>query len=282
MFKKINLRVILQVFILVLPLSILFLTRNASAIRPEQAHFGEIDNFIQERMRVLRIPGLAFAVVQGDRIVHIRGYGLAGPEMGMTPDTRSYIGSVSKPITALAVIQLVEQGDLQLDHPVQEYLPWFQVSDPEASATITVRNLLNHASGLSEVGYFPDLPVDATLRTAVEELRQARLIAQPGAEFHYFNENYQVLGLLVETISGLPYGQYVQENIFTPLDMENSFADPVRAEQAGVAQGHGVLFGFPISREEAHPIYETPSGRITSTAEDMAHFLIAQLNGGRY
>lgn len=281
-FEEVSSRLVSGLLILVILLALLVIPRTGSAKHPEEATFGEVDRFIQDSMRANRIPGLSIAIVQGDQIVYLRGYGRAALGVDWTADTPTYLGSVSKSITALAVMQLVEQGKLQLDTPIQEYLSWFRVADPGASKAITVLNLLNHTSGLSELGYVARLRKDATLQKAVAELSQARPIERVGAQFHYFNENYDILGLLVETVSGVPYAQYVQDNIFIPLDMRRSFADPIQAERAGVAQGHGVLFGFPIPRDEAHPVSAAPSGHIVSTAEDMSHFLIAQLNGGGY
>ena len=101
-------------------------------------------------MDAQRIPGLALGIVQGDEIVHLRGFGEADSSgRAVTPQTPFIIGSLSKSVTALAVMQLVEAGKVELDAPVQRYLPWFRVADEEASAEITVRHLLNHTSGLS-------------------------------------------------------------------------------------------------------------------------------------
>ena len=100
-------------------------------------------------MHRLHIPGASLAIIEGDRIVHMRGFGQARPGGETpTPQTPFFIGSLTKSITALAVMQLVEAGKVELDAPVQRYLPWFRVADPEASAQMTVRHLLNQTSGL--------------------------------------------------------------------------------------------------------------------------------------
>jgi CubicO group peptidase (beta-lactamase class C family) len=101
-------------------------------------------------MAAQRIPGLALGIVEGDRVAYTRGFGTADESgAAVTPQTPFIIGSVSKSVTALAVMQLVEAGKIELDAPVQRYLPWFRVGNDEASAKITVRHLLNHTSGLS-------------------------------------------------------------------------------------------------------------------------------------
>ena len=101
-------------------------------------------------MDAQRIPGLALGIVEGDRIVHMRGFGKADESgRAVSPQTPFVIGSLSKSVTALAIMQLVEAGKVDLDAPVQRYIPWFRVADERASAQITVRHLLNQTSGLS-------------------------------------------------------------------------------------------------------------------------------------
>jgi CubicO group peptidase (beta-lactamase class C family) len=113
------------------------------------APYDTIDAYVEEQMRRLKIPGVSLAIIEGDKIVHLRGFGRSrlGGE-APTPQTPFFIGSLTKSFTALAVMQLVEAGKIELDAPVQRYLPWFRVADPAASAQITVRHLLNQTSGL--------------------------------------------------------------------------------------------------------------------------------------
>lgn len=115
-----------------------------------QPNLQAIDAFLQNQVSANRIPGLAVAVVQGNEIIFIKGYGEAAPGVPVTPQTQFYIGSVTKSFTALAIMQLVQEGRLELDAPVVKYLPWFQVADSEASSKITIRHLLNHTSGLRD------------------------------------------------------------------------------------------------------------------------------------
>ena len=113
--------------------------------------FTAIDEYVRRQMKDARIPGLALGIVRDGHTVHLRGFGRADESGGpFTPQTPFFIGSTSKSFTALAVMQLAEAGKVDLDAPVQRYIPWFQVADPEASAQITVRHLLNQTSGLTE------------------------------------------------------------------------------------------------------------------------------------
>ena len=123
---------------------------NANPAQPAEADFATIDAYITEQTNDLGIPGMALGIVQGDQVVHMQGFGVADSSgRAVTPQTPFYIGSVTKSFTALAVMQLVEEGKIDLDAPVQTYLPWFELADKEASTKITVRNLLNQTSGIS-------------------------------------------------------------------------------------------------------------------------------------
>jgi CubicO group peptidase (beta-lactamase class C family) len=149
------------------------------ATMPDSAAFtdngsDEIDNFVEAQMRELHIPGLALAIVQTDQITHLQGYGIADPSgRPVTPQTLFLIGSTTKSFTALAVMQLVEQGQLELDAPVQRYIPWFGIADPAASTEITVRDLLNQTSGISTADGNSDLSRDDTAVDALEQRARA-------------------------------------------------------------------------------------------------------------
>jgi CubicO group peptidase (beta-lactamase class C family) len=155
------------------------------------------------------------------------------------------------------------------------------VADDAASSEITVRHLLHQTSGLSETGYRRgSVPSDATLEETVRDLERARPTAPVGMTYQYFNLNYNVLGLIVQEVSGQPYGAYVEEQIFEPLGMENSFVSREAAEAAGLAQGHNVVLGFPVARRQPYLSYDLPAGMIISSAEDMARYAAALNSGG--
>lgn len=245
-----------------------------------------IDRFLTTQLAAQRVPGLALAVVHANQVVYLKGYGTAGDGAPVTPHTQFFIASVSKSITALAVIQLAEAHTIDLDAPVQRYLPDFTLADADHAARLTVRQLLNQVSGLADAG-FPEgmLPQPATIAERVQSLRDARPVAPPGTEFHYFNPNYAVLARLVEVVSGQPFAEYLHTSIFTPLEMNRSFAAATSAqaiEQAeNLAQGHIVVFGMPLPVREMDG-FLGGSGGVISTAADMAHFVIAQLQDGRF
>jgi len=239
-----------------------------------------IDAFLKSCVTTYHIPGLSIAIVKDNQVVMLRGYGEARPGQPMTPKTQLYLGSVTKSFTALAVMQLVERGKLELDAPIQRYLPWFKVADPAASAQITVRHLLNHTSGLSAAGDPNASDYPLSLTDQVKALQNARLTAPVGAQFQYYNQNYRVLGLLIEQVSGQSFGDYMRANILGPLQMNSTVAHP--ADAPNLAQGHSQAFGFPLPRTQPFRPAALPSGYLISSAEDMAHYVIALLNDGRY
>ena len=262
-------------------------TGGASPLPASDLDFAAIDKFIESEMQAQRIPGLAVGIVKGDQIVYLKGYGIADPSgRAVTPQTPFIIGSLSKSFTALAVMQLVEAGKIELDAPVQRYLPWFRVADEKASAQITVRHLLYQTSGLStktgrsfqgsgDTG-------DSALEQAVRKLSTAELTEPVGAIHQYSTIHYSVLGLIVQTVSGQSYESYIQQHIFNPLSMEHSFTSQEEAQPQGLATGYHYAFGLPMAVDLPYNRGLLPAGYLISSAEDMSHYLIAQLNDGNY
>lgn len=248
-----------------------------------------IDNYITQQMSELDIPGVAIGIVRGDQIVYTQGYGVADDAgRAMTSDTPFLIASLSKPITALGIMQLVEEGKINLDAPVQTYLPWFRVADEEVSSKITVRHLLHQTSGFDErESYIRNLNTDSSddaLAKSIRALNTAELNFTPGEAFEYTNTNYDILGLLIQTVSGQPYEQYVEEKIFTPLDMDQSYTSLDGARAGKMTRGYYPFFGFTTAYDHLMPYSRIvkPSAGLFSSAEDLTHFLIAHLNQGQY
>jgi len=205
---------------------------------PSQAstEFVPIDNYVSARLHDLRIPGAALGIVKDGEVVHLQTFGSASKDEGaVTVTTPFKIGSMSKSFTALAVMQLVEAGKIQLDAPVQQYLPEFRVADPEASKRITVRHLLNQVSGIpTSAGmnyvFRTDTGEDA-LEREVARSKNVKLTHEPGTTFQYSNRNYTTLGLLIKVVSGQSYEDYVQAHVLQPLGMQQSFTPPRRCQE---------------------------------------------------
>lgn len=256
------------------------------AAQKPSASFAKIDSYIEGQMRRLHLPGGALAIVEGDRIVHFRGFGKARPGgKAPSPQTPFFIGSLTKSFTALAVMQLVEAGKVELDAPVQRYLPWFRVADPQASAQITVRSLLNQTSALPMLPGMINLAnFEEGVCAAEQQMRALSTLqlARPvGSKFEYSNLNYNLLGLVIEAASREPYSGYIQRHIFGPLGMCHSYHSKAEARRNGLAVGHRMWFGHPLPAPNLRiPLGSLPSGQLISCAEDMARYLSAYLNGG--
>lgn len=254
-----------------------------SAPARQDSPFESIDAYVQEQMAALDIPGAAVAVVRDGEIVHLKGYGVAN-DAGepVTPQTPFLLASLSKSMTAVAVMQLVEQGRVELDAPIQQYLPWFMPDTP-----ITVRQLLNQTSGLDETaGYARDLEPDGpdVLQQSIRRLATAGLNRPPGEAFEYSNNNYDVLGLLIERVSGQSYAGYMAANVLQPLAMAHGHTSLESARADGLSAAYYPFFGretdftfwMPYSRATQ------PSAGLIAGAEDMAHYLMMHLDDGRY
>lgn len=256
-------------------------SQSAPAISQE-IDFASIDRYIQAQIQKQGLKGISLAITQENQIVYLNGYGTAGDDRPMTAQTPMYIGSQSKSFTGLAVAQLIVQGQVDPNAPVISYIPWFQVADPDASRKITINHLLHHTSGLSETGFTATLPEKASNEDAVRALATAELTAPVGEKHQYFNVGYDVLAVVIQQVTGMAYEQYVQEKIFHPLGMSRTFTDPEPAGQAGLSQGYSRFFGFTVPARQPHRVFEVSAGFIMSTAEDMAHYLIALNNDGMY
>jgi len=254
----------------------------------DNVSYEEIDAYIEQKLKALNIPGASLAIVEGDEIVHTKGFGVTGPGgEAPSPQTPYFIGSLTKSFTALAIMHLAENGKVELDAPVQRYLPWFTLADPQAAAQITVRHMLNQTSGLSSIpgmialGNFDDTP-GATEQQArsLATFKPARPV---GSAFEYSNMNFNLLGLVVEAASGETYAGYIQNHIYAPLDMQHSYTSKAAAQQDGLAVGYRMWFGYPVAAPNLPvPVGSLPSGQLIASTEDIAHYLIAQLNGGKY
>jgi len=261
------------------------LIAQASPSSHSSFNFTAIDDYIMSQIQSDHIPGLALGIVQGKNILHLHGFGSADSTgRPVTPTTPFIMGSISKSFTALATMQLVEQGRLALDTPVNHYLPWFNVGHSPDSNNITIRNLLNQISGIPTYAGGKSLAGNGneTIEQRVRELSSAQLTAPVGKTFQYSEDNYIVLGLIIQVVSGQTYGQYIQDHIFAPLDMRHSFVSQTEAQRNGMATGHLWWFGVPFPANNPYPSDALPASFVISSVEDMTHYLIAQINDGIY
>jgi CubicO group peptidase (beta-lactamase class C family) len=230
--------------------------------------------------------GSVITIVQNGKIVFNKGYGNANLETKQTIDptkTLFRIGSISKTFTAIAVMQLVEQGKLELDTDINSYLKSFKVVSPFGKP-ITMRHLLTHTAGFQESSHkiFFDRPED------MKNLEQSlaghlpKLVRPPGEASMYSNHGITLAGHIVEVISKKTYAQYVQENILGPLRMTHSSAmQPLPANLApDMASGYDASDPKKPIAKNFELIEIAPAGAISASGSDMARYMQMLLNGG--
>jgi len=263
-------------------------SHSSSASAPP-ANVDDIEAYFHGQMKELGMPGAALGIIKDDKVVHVATYGEADREekRPVTATTPFKIGSTSKSFTALGVMQLVEEGKVDLDAPVQTYIPWFTAADAEASSRITVRHLLNQVSGFTtatgvDYMYTTDTSDDA-LEREVRASSEAELATPPGETWQYSNRNYTTLGFLIQMVSGQSYEDYMQQHVLEPLGMDRTYIRLEDAEANDLATGHQYWFGRPVAGGGlSNNRAITPTGLISSSVEDMSRYLIAHVNSGEY
>src|SRR5579859_1140612 len=239
----------------------------------------QIEDFVQQQASAFHIPGTAVGIVNGSQPVLLSGFG------NSTADTSFFLNSLGKSFTALAIMQLVDQGKVNLDAPVRTYIPWFKIGDGSESNSITVLQVLDQTSGISTQAGLTALNFTpaTTYVQAIEGFETFPLAARPGTLFQYSNANYSLAGYIVQQASGQSYNSYMQQHIFVPLAMTHTYAMSDTVREPGLTRGNLTWFGLmslPVTDSFAPPV--VPDGGIISSASDMMHYLIAQMNGGVY
>lgn len=243
----------------------------------------KLDRFLTRAITDGAIPGMALAIVKDGKIVLAKGYGLTGAGEAFAADTPILIASLSKAMTAAVVLMLVAEERIDLDAPVQRYLPEFRVQALDTGAAITVRHLLNQTSGLSDPG-FPDMRMNQpkTLAERVASLQAAVPEDTPGTTFRYFNANYSIAARIVEVVAGNPFEFVLKQKLFKPLHMTGTSAVETFAEaQARTpapATGHVSAYGRAWRWHEPGGFIGGHGG-VVSTASDMGRWVQWQMTG---
>lgn len=254
---------------------------TASALSQETSQSERVETFLDRAVPRAAAPGLAYALIEnGDLRLGQRGERVAGSGLAVTEDTPFALGSISKSFTALAIMQQVEAGRVDLDHDIGDYLDEF---DGQPGGTITIRQLLSHTSGYSTLqgnsSHTDRTGGAGELAERVRQLAAAAPASEAGSRWQYSNANYLILGGLIETVSGLEFGDYIETRILQPLGMEDSFVADGETHEA-MAVGHAPWFGGrrPVSdRRTVRGM--APAGGVMASASDMARYLAMMMNG---
>jgi CubicO group peptidase (beta-lactamase class C family) len=215
-------------------------------------------------------PGASVLVMKDGNLVLRKGYGLADVEknIAVTPDMIFRIGSITKQFTSTAILKLAAQGKLNLDDDIRKYLP----SSVAQEKRVTIQQLLNHTSGIKSYTSLPALlslksrPI--TTDSMIKEMGRHPFDFDPGERFLYNNSGYFLLGVIVEKVSGISWGEYLVSNFFKPLKMKSTFYTyPTSGAQAvGYASGNDVRF---VKADDVHPSFSFSAGALFSTIDDL-------------
>ncbi|MFZ1412061.1 MAG: serine hydrolase domain-containing protein, partial [Micropruina sp.] len=248
---------------------------------PGWATVAQIDAFVQRRAAELRLAGLAVVVVRDQEVYYSGSYGTAGLGRPVTKDTPFVLGSTSKQFTGLAVQRLIADGRLTLDTRIGDVLPEF-AQVPDARGAITVRDLLGHTSGLStevglqQWGWRPGRP-DSIDANAVE-LTRAPMTTAPNAAYAYSNANYDLLGALIERVTGEPFADALNRLVTVPLGLKRTTAHPDATQAADTAVGHYPWWNVAtLATASPDTPGSIPSSFQVSTADDLTRLLQAHL-----
>lgn len=256
---------------------------SAGADAKESALFTEAEEMICAKMNEAMVPGLSVAVVKGGETLYVSGFGYADldTKKPATSQTLFQLASNSKAITALGVLKLQMEGRIRLNDQITAYIPWLTLRYEGEEAGVTIEQLLHHTSGIPSytISLIPELSKenDNAIAQTVETLIDFELENRPGERYEYATINYDVLGLLIETVTGLTYEEYVQENVLNPAGLDRTYLYKSRVPAGELATGYRAGFMLPMGYDA--PAYEgnKPAGYIMSNAADMAEWLKLQL-----
>ena len=243
---------------------------------------------INELLEIRGIPGLAIGIVRDNTIAYVGGFGIKDivKKESIQSDSIFHTSSVSKLFVVMALMQLVEQGKIDLDTPITKYLPYFKLKDINYKK-ITIKHLLNHSSGLPDVDnktvYASSEIDDLALERYVKSLSERNLLFIPGIRFGYSDIGYNVLGDVIAKVSGMTFEAYMKKNVLLPLEMkkstflkneipENELVLPHVRKQKRLI----VSEKYPYSRDQA------PSSTFHSNVIELCNFMIANLNNGKF
>lgn len=252
------------------------------------AKLGDIKGYIEESLTLWKVPGLAVSIVKDGEVILAEGYGYKDfvNKRPMTPDSLLPIGSVSKSFTAMAAAILADEGKMDLDAPINQYIPAFKMFDPVAGQNISARDMLCHRSGMPRHDFMWAVGADDAF-TREEIVRRIRFLEnniQFREKTQYQNHMFTIVGRAIEMITGKTWEEFVKERIMSPLDMNNSNFDVAESQKTlDFALPHRLNKNKEITPVDFLQLSSfRPAGGINSTANDMAKWMKLMQDKGLY
>lgn len=260
---------------------VLLLLVFAPAARAEDFFdFAPIESVAKAEMAEAKVPGAVVIIVQGERVVYAKGFGLASVEgtEPPTPDHLFRVGSTTKMFVGAGLVRLAEQGKIDLHAPVGKLIAGL----PPKIAALTPHQLLTHTAGLADDGAMFGPHDDAALGAGIKKWKDSRLFTEPGDIFSYSNPGYWLAGYCAEIAGGKPFADVLASELFGPLGMKRTTFRPTMAMTYPLAQGHELRGGKPaVVRPAADNAATWPAGSMFTSGNDLARFVIAFLNNGK-
>jgi len=262
-----------------------YLNKGEDPVAKAKNILTSLEETINKAMTELRVPGLALAVVNKKEVIFLQGYGLRDidKKLPMTPDTLLAIGSTTKAFTTFALARLADEGKMNWDEPVRNYIPWFKLSDPVITERITPRDLVTHRSGLPRHDLLWYNNYRASREELVRRLAYLQFTADLRQKFQYNNLMFLTAGYLLEVLNGKTWEDSVRELVLEPLGMtRTNFSVSISQQDEDYAQPYlyrdGKIENIPFRQLTNMG----PAGSINSTVREMANWVIVHLNSGKF
>ena len=243
-----------------------------------------LSEFVAAKAAEHGIPGVAVGVlVDGQAIFACAGVTSVDNPLPVDPDTIFVLGSITKTFTGTALMRLVTDGKVDLHAPVRRYVPDLQLANEQAAAQITVLNLLNHTAGLGLGFIFDSGDGDDAVARYVAKLPELELIAEPGARASYSQAGFNLVGRIIENVTGLPYERAVASLLFEPLGLQNSFfmAGDVLSRRFAVGHNPDEHGSLAVARLRKRWRGDNPGGGLESSVADLLRWARFHLGDGR-
>ena len=245
-----------------------------------------LDNYVLQGMQNWKIPGAAVLIVKDGKIVHSKGYGVKefGKNDKVDENTLFLIGSNTKAFTGTALALLEHEGNIKLDDKVVKYLPDFKMKDPFVTNELNLTDIVTHRMGLETFqGDFMYWASDLTADEVIEKFGMITPKFDFRIKYGYTNAGYAIAGKIIKKVSGLSWSDYLKEKIFKPLSMDRTVALSVEfAKSENVAKPHTLVNETVLVLPFENIDNMAPCGSIGSSISDMSHWIIAQLDSGKY
>lgn len=266
-----------------------FAEDNSKKIDLSNIDQSKIDTLVNNIISKSKIPGASIVLINKDQTKYLT-YGYANKKQNkkMAQDTLVEIGSMSKAFTGLGLLLLEDQGKISLDDPITKYIPWlhfyykgtYKGQTIDGEVELTIKNFLYQTSGIpfNSIGNIPEGTTGHLLEETVRTLIGTNLDFYPGDKYQYATINYDVLGYIIQIVSGQTYEEFISENIIKPLGLKNTYLFQEQAQATGLlAQGYKLSFFQAIPYTAPRYRGDTPSGYIFSNATDLEHWMKIQM-----